>query len=37
VLYGVLRESLWDPRNLSASWPGLALTAGALLTSVRRL
>jgi 4-amino-4-deoxy-L-arabinose transferase-like glycosyltransferase len=36
VLYSVLRESLWDPRNLSASWPGLALTAGALLTSVRR-
>jgi Dolichyl-phosphate-mannose-protein mannosyltransferase len=36
VLYSLVRPSLWDPRNLSASWPGLALAASWLLTSVRR-
>jgi 4-amino-4-deoxy-L-arabinose transferase-like glycosyltransferase len=36
VLYSSLRTSLWDPRNLSASWPGLALTVSWLLTSLRR-
>jgi mannosyltransferase len=36
VLYSSVRPSLWDPRNLSASWPGLALGVGWLVTSVRR-
>jgi hypothetical protein len=36
VLYSLVRPSLWDPRNLSASWPGLALAVSWLLTSVTR-
>jgi hypothetical protein len=35
VLYSLLRESIWDPRNLCISSPGLALVLGALLTSSR--
>jgi hypothetical protein len=31
----VLRQDTWDMRNLATSWPGLALSAGALLAAPR--
>lgn len=37
ALYSAIGHSVWEPRNLIAAWPGLALTAGALLTSARGL
>jgi hypothetical protein len=35
ALYSVLRQDTWDMRNLIVSWPGLALSAGALLAAPR--
>jgi 4-amino-4-deoxy-L-arabinose transferase-like glycosyltransferase len=35
VLYSILRQDTWDTRNLIASWPGLALSWGALLAAPR--
>jgi hypothetical protein len=35
VLYSVLRQDTWDMRNLAVSWPGLALSIGALLAAPR--
>jgi hypothetical protein len=35
LLYSLFRNSVWDERNLIASWPGLAVATGALVTSVR--
>ncbi len=32
ALYSLVGDSVWNARNLVASWPGLALCAGALLT-----
>lgn len=32
-LYSLVGDSVWNARNLAVSWPGLALCAGALLTS----
>lgn len=32
ALYSLLGTSVWDQRDLIASWPGLAVTAGGLLT-----
>jgi mannosyltransferase len=34
VVYSVLRESVWDMRNLIPSWPGFAVALGGVLTSV---
>jgi mannosyltransferase len=34
ALYSSIGDSVWDARNLTASWPGLALVMGALVTSV---
>jgi mannosyltransferase len=33
ALYSSIGDSVWLSRNLIASWPGLALTVGALVTS----
>jgi Dolichyl-phosphate-mannose-protein mannosyltransferase len=33
ALYSSLRDSVWEARNLTPSWPGLALAVGALVTS----
>jgi hypothetical protein len=35
ALYSVIGDSVYTPRNLIPSWPGLALAAGALLMSGR--
>ena len=37
ILYSCLGQSLWDERNLAASWPGLAVAIGALITSAEGL
>lgn len=37
ALYSSIGNSVWEPRNLIAGWPGLALAVGALLTSARGL
>jgi mannosyltransferase len=31
IVYSWLGQSLWDERNLAASWPGLAVAIGALI------
>ncbi len=36
ALYSEFSDTVWDTRNLTASWPGLALAAGALVTSAGR-
>jgi mannosyltransferase len=33
ALYSAIGNSVWEPRNLIVSWPGLALAIGALVTS----
>jgi mannosyltransferase len=33
ALYSSLSDSVWEARNLTPSWPGLALAIGALVTS----
>lgn len=33
ILYSLLGTSVWDERNLIASWPGLAVVIGAIITS----
>ncbi len=35
ALYSALRQDTWDMRNLITSWPGLALSSGALLAAPR--
>ena len=35
ALYSVIGDSVFTPRNLISSWPGLALAVGALLSSGR--
>lgn len=35
ALYSLLRQDTWDMRNLITSWPGLALTVGAVLAAPR--
>ncbi len=35
ALYSLLGHSVWEPRNLIAGWPALALALGALVTSAR--
>lgn len=37
ALYSAIGHSVWEPRNLIAGWPALALALGALLTSARGL
>ncbi|MEA2145020.1 MAG: mannosyltransferase, partial [Solirubrobacteraceae bacterium] len=37
VVYSALRQDTWDMRNLISSWPGLAVSAGALITAAPRL
>jgi 4-amino-4-deoxy-L-arabinose transferase-like glycosyltransferase len=34
VIYSLLRPSIWDPRNLISSWPGLALAGSWLLVNL---
>lgn len=37
ALYSLVGHSVWEPRNLIAGWPALALAVGALVTSARGL
>ncbi len=34
ILYSSLRESVWDMRNLIASWPGFAVAFGSVVTGI---
>jgi len=33
AVYSAIRDTVWNPQNLVASWPGFAVLAGAIVTS----